>query len=564
MRILALFALAAFTLGAAELPPPCEYTAAKANKAPTVDGKDDDECWASAPWTEEFCDITGDEAKKPIYRTRAKMAWDDDYLYVFAELEEPNITWSLTNRDDIVWHDNDFEIFIDPDDDGENYFEFEFNAVNAVFDLFLTRPYSSHKGTFVMHQWNADGLKSAVGRTGNGWTLEVAIPNVALANGFQKPLKANAVLRIGFSRVEWLNKEKEENWTWGPTGKVDMHIPNRWGKVQLVVPKTFIWYSWNSEMTNKDELSKKFQEWKAQGISGVCIGTDDIASHKIASSLAHKYGLEYHAWVTMLLKQDAPRSWYAVNRDKESSADKANRPYVEYYAVLDPHNSEVIKYLSDKCVMLAEIDSVDYIQLDYIRYADVILAKGLWDKYADKINNHDWQNGTSEYPKADYCYCDDCLTDYATKSNTTSWAQFRMETLTKCVNIIAKAIHEKGKRVSVDVFPAGYATKLVRQDWEKWNVDMFFAMNYNDFYLEDVNWIGECVAKERMMAGKRELISGLKVSKRYKERLSITDPEGWGLLPNELRKAKMLSIKNGANGVAIFCADEMTDEHWKN
>ena len=560
MRVLALFALAAFTLGAAELPPPCEYAAAKADNVPTIDGKGDDECWVSAPWTEEFCDITGDEAKKPIYRTRAKMAWDDDYLYVFAELEEPNVTWSLTNRDDIVWHDNDFEIFVDPDGDGENYFEFEFNAANTLFDLFLTRPYSSPNGTHVMHQWNAEGLKSATARTKDGWALEVALPSAALANGFKRPIEANAVLRVGFSRVEWLKREQEENWTWGPTGKVDMHMPHRWGKVRLVQPKTFVWYGWNRASVDESELLKRFREWAANGVTGVCVGAgDDLSAHDVASRLAHQCGLEYHAWVTMLLKGDAPRSWYAVNKLGESAADRENRPYVEYYAVLDPHKSEVVEYLREKCAAIASFEAVDYVQLDYIRYADVILAEGLWAKYAKKTA-HDWKRG--EYPKADYCYCDECLTDYASKSNTVSWARFREKTLTKCVNAVAEAVHAKGKKVSVDVFPEDRAAKMVRQDWTNWGVDAFFAMNYNDFYLQGVDWIGERVRGERKAARERALYSGLKVVRRYREREKITDPEGLGLSPDELREAKKLSLAAGADGIAIFSADEITAEHW--
>lgn len=560
MRVLALFVLAAFTLGAAELPPPCEYAAAKTDNAPTIDGKGDDECWASAPWTEEFCDITGDEAKKPVYRTRAKMAWDDDYLYVFAELEEPNVTWSLTNRDDIVWHDNDFEIFVDPDGDGENYFEFEFNAANTLFDLFLTRPYSSPNGTHVMHQWNAEGLKSATARTKDGWTLEVALPSSALANGFKRPIEANAVLRVGFSRVEWLKREQEENWTWGPTGKVDMHMPHRWGKVRLVRPKTFVWYGWNRASVDESELLKRFRAWAANGVTGVCIGAgDDLSAHDVASRLAHQCGLEYHAWVTMMLKGDAPRSWYAVNKLGESAADRENRPYVEYYAVLDPHKSEVVEYLREKCAAIASFEAVDYVQLDYIRYADVILAEGLWAKYAEKTA-HDWKRG--EYPKADYCYCDECLKDYASKSNTVSWARFREKTLTKCVNAVAEAVHAKSKKVSADVFPDDRAAKMVRQDWANWEVDAFFAMNYNDFYLQGVDWIGERVRGERTAARERALYSGLKVVRRYRERENITDPEGLGLSPDELREAKKLSLAAGADGIAIFSADEITAEHW--
>lgn len=224
------------------LPPPESYTAPRATGTITIDGRADEADWSRAAWATGFVDITGDATRAPVYSTRAKMLWSDEALYVFADLEEPFVTASLTNRDDVVWKDNDFEIFLDPDGDGENYFEFEFNAMGTVFDLFLVRPYSRREGTFVLHNWNAQGLESAVRVEGSlndardrdrGWSLEVKIPNEALANGFEKPFASGRTIRVGFSRVEWLTKDREENWTWGPTGKIDMHIPSRWGRVKL-------------------------------------------------------------------------------------------------------------------------------------------------------------------------------------------------------------------------------------------------------------------------------------------------------------------------------------------
>ena len=57
------------------------------------------------------------------------MLWDDEYFYVAAELEEPDIWATLTERDAVIFYDNDFEIFIDPDGDSHEYYEFEMNAL---------------------------------------------------------------------------------------------------------------------------------------------------------------------------------------------------------------------------------------------------------------------------------------------------------------------------------------------------------------------------------------------------------------------------------------------------
>ena len=200
-----------------------------------IDGKLDESSWQKAPSTEEYEDISGAGFATPKYKTTSKMLWDDDYLYVGAVLEEPNIVANLTQRDTIIYYDNDFEVFIDPDNDGHNYFEIEVNARNVLFDLILEKPYRVG-GDFLL-QWDCPGIQSAIyidGTLNNPkdtdkfWSVEMAIPRQALTLSFNNLLKAGNTWRINFSRVEWL-KKPEENWVWNATGRIDMHMPDRWG-----------------------------------------------------------------------------------------------------------------------------------------------------------------------------------------------------------------------------------------------------------------------------------------------------------------------------------------------
>ena len=88
-----------------------------------------------------FVDIEGDAKPAPRFRTRAKMLWDDTYFYIAAEMEEPHVWGTLTKHDSVIFHDNDFEVFLDPDGDTHDYYEFEINALNTGWDLFLDKPY---------------------------------------------------------------------------------------------------------------------------------------------------------------------------------------------------------------------------------------------------------------------------------------------------------------------------------------------------------------------------------------------------------------------------------------
>jgi hypothetical protein len=232
---------------------PRGYVCPRAAKAVTVDGKLDDAAWVSAPWTEDFVDIEGDAKPKPHLRTRAKMLWDEDYFYVAAELEEPHVWGTMTQHDTVIFNDPDFEVFLDPNGDSHEYYEFEMNALNTGWDLFLPKPYKD--GGQAQNSWEIPGLKTAVHVAGTinnpvdqdeGWSLEVAFPWKALAQHAHRPVppQEGDQWRVGFSRVEWevgledgkyvkVPKTPEQNWIWSAQGVVDMHRPERWGFVQF-------------------------------------------------------------------------------------------------------------------------------------------------------------------------------------------------------------------------------------------------------------------------------------------------------------------------------------------
>ncbi|GHT23090.1 hypothetical protein FACS189419_06560 [Planctomycetales bacterium] len=233
--------------------PPKHYVIPFTAKPPVIDGDIDEDVWKDAPWTDEFRDIEGTAKNNPIpyFKTRAKMLWDKNYLYIAGNLEEKHIWAYVMNRDEVIFQDNDFEVFIDPRGHSHNYFEFEMNARNVMWDLFLIKPYRDPHMTYYT-SWDSTGLKHAVKLFGTlndpkdedeRWTVEIAIPFRDLS---ENP-KANDIWRLGFSRVEWQTEIKdgkyvrkndangrripEYNWVWNPTGEIAMHCPERWGYI---------------------------------------------------------------------------------------------------------------------------------------------------------------------------------------------------------------------------------------------------------------------------------------------------------------------------------------------
>ncbi len=231
---------------------PRNYVCYRAEKAPTIDGNLADAAWRETPWTEHFVDITGRDEAPPRLRTRVKMLWDDACFYIGAEMQEPHVWATVAEKNAIVFHDNDFEVFIDPDGDNHNYYELEVNALNTIWELTLVKPYRD--GGPPMHGTNMEGLRSAVHVAGSlndpanvdrGWSVEIAFP----WEGFRRYTKGGLPprgdrWRVNFSRVEWKHvvvdgryeKEpgaKEDNWVWSPQGVADMHRPENWGYVQF-------------------------------------------------------------------------------------------------------------------------------------------------------------------------------------------------------------------------------------------------------------------------------------------------------------------------------------------
>jgi Carbohydrate family 9 binding domain-like len=223
----------------------------------TIDGKLDEASWRAAPWSERFIDIDGE--RRPQLDTRVKMLWDDKYFYFGAELEEPHVWATLTARDSVIFHDNDFEVFIDPDGDTHAYYELEVNAFGTVWDLMLVQPYRD--GGPAIHAWDIADLRTAVdirgtinrpGDRDEGWAVEIAMPWEILreAAAERKPPRAGDQWRVNFSRVQWQVDVREgayskrldastgkplpeDNWVWSPQGAINMHMPERWGYVQF-------------------------------------------------------------------------------------------------------------------------------------------------------------------------------------------------------------------------------------------------------------------------------------------------------------------------------------------
>lgn len=232
---------------------PLQYTVLKTTEKIQVDGKDEEKAWGKAPWTEVFTDIVSGNSTSSN-KTRCKMLWDDEFLYLYAQLEEPGIWASIKDHDASVFQDNAFEMFIDPIGDTHNYFEFQINAYSTVWDLFMPKPYRN--GGRSLSSWDIKGLKKAIyldgtlnqpGDKDRSWNIELAVPFNSLKMSRKGTPDEGTIWRMNFSHVQWdvdvkdgkyvrkrdsIGKLFPEHYSvWSPQGIINLHYPERWGYV---------------------------------------------------------------------------------------------------------------------------------------------------------------------------------------------------------------------------------------------------------------------------------------------------------------------------------------------
>lgn len=231
---------------------PRQYVAYRASAPIVIDGSLDEKAWRDAEWTEPFEDHQAPYAPPPWKTTRTKILYDDENLYLCAELQEENVWGHLAKPDTIIYLDNDWEIFLDATADGVRYYEFEINALNYVWDLFYETDY--HRAAAAEIYYNVAGLRHAVGVQGTlnyhhdtdrGWTVEVKWPLASLLEKNPRvslPIRRGDVWRMNFSRVQYLHVydlpfpymlpwSPCEDWVWQSTNTGDLHNPEMWGKV---------------------------------------------------------------------------------------------------------------------------------------------------------------------------------------------------------------------------------------------------------------------------------------------------------------------------------------------
>jgi len=71
--------------------------------------------------------------------TSAKLLWDREYLYFFAEMEDSDLFADIAKHNAELWKNDVFELFFLPDSTKPGYYEFQVNAAGTTYEAFYPK-----------------------------------------------------------------------------------------------------------------------------------------------------------------------------------------------------------------------------------------------------------------------------------------------------------------------------------------------------------------------------------------------------------------------------------------
>ena len=200
--------------------PPVLNAATLKGDAPKIDAVLDDPAWKDAAAAGEFRLKEGSRASG---KTRLLVTRDATTLYIGIEcFEEEAALKALkavaTQHDqDEIWGDDCIEIFIDPANKRDSYYQIIVNSKGVFWDAWHDAPNNPDKS------WNP-GLKVAAKVGAKSWTCELAIPLAA----FTHTAKTEAEWAFNVSRSR---TAAGESTYWSPVYNDSSHHPEKFGRL---------------------------------------------------------------------------------------------------------------------------------------------------------------------------------------------------------------------------------------------------------------------------------------------------------------------------------------------
>lgn len=198
-----------------------DYTIAKVAAAPKIDGVLDDPCWKALP----ALDMVSADGKKPAHSTSVRMTYDDRFLYVGFECEDPDAGSSVMEFDGAVTGEEHVALCIDAGNGMRGNFLIAAAPTGAFSDAYVLQGGNGIPAK-VLREWNCTKLRVSVAMYGEGsrpgdrdrfWTVEMAVPLTEIITASRIPPQPGDVWRMNAYRLD-LTGGREMSACWPDDG----------------------------------------------------------------------------------------------------------------------------------------------------------------------------------------------------------------------------------------------------------------------------------------------------------------------------------------------------------
>lgn len=241
-------------LGLLDVEPPPAFVQAPAMRGVVLDGVLDEPAWQSSPRTALVSSLHGDPIALGAKReddpgwgdSLVQFGWDAEALYVGATLPDRDLRGTQTKRDDPLWTQEAFEVFVFAEDGtpastmrgDARYVELQVSPRGVQFDAAFE---SYRKGD---ESWNgtwgaavnADGTLEDPSDVDAGYSVELALPwsELCARTHLSCDIAVGKRLRMNVFRLERPRKGATIGLALSPTRVPDFHAPQNAAVLELV------------------------------------------------------------------------------------------------------------------------------------------------------------------------------------------------------------------------------------------------------------------------------------------------------------------------------------------
>ena len=187
---------------------------------------------AKKPWLQgEWHDLVETAAgKKPQNPTSAKVAWDDDFLYILFRCHDSEIIASYENYNDPIFTEDVVEVFLDDNTDRRDYIEIELSPNGVLLHYAV---HNAGNGNVITFARTAEVIAGAVKRFDqeNLWYAEIHVPFSELIMCRTGSPRPGDRWLFNLYRIDRRPNAEDEYSALFPTGAISFHKPDRFGEL---------------------------------------------------------------------------------------------------------------------------------------------------------------------------------------------------------------------------------------------------------------------------------------------------------------------------------------------